>query len=69
MQTRYSSFIKSISAAGRKGRIYFLGGMADHEVTKLRLAGFSSANTVRVLKRYAEQAEALDSLDEESGLL
>jgi DNA-binding LacI/PurR family transcriptional regulator len=32
--------LKSISAAGRKGRIYFLGGMADHEVTKLRLAGF-----------------------------
>lgn len=32
---------------------------------KLRLAGFSSANAVRVLKRYAEEAEALDSLDEE----
>ena len=32
---------------------------------KLRLAGFSSANAVRVLKRYAEEAEALESLDEE----
>ncbi len=33
----------SIAAAGRKGRVYFLGGMADHEVTKLRLAGFRAA--------------------------
>ncbi len=35
--------LKSISAAGRKGRVYFVGGMADHEVTKLRLAGFRTA--------------------------
>jgi DNA-binding LacI/PurR family transcriptional regulator len=35
--------LKSISAAGRRGRVYFLGGMADHEVTKLRLAGFRTA--------------------------
>jgi SOS response regulatory protein OraA/RecX len=33
---------------------------------KLRLAGFSSTNAIRVLKRYAEQAEALESLDEEN---
>jgi regulatory protein len=32
---------------------------------KLRLAGFSSGNAVRVLKRYAEEAEALESIDEE----
>ena len=32
---------------------------------KLRLAGFSSPNAIRVLKRYAEEAEALESLDEE----
>jgi regulatory protein len=32
---------------------------------KLRLAGFSAANAVRVLKRYAEAGEALESLDEE----
>jgi regulatory protein len=32
---------------------------------RLRLAGFSSANTVRVLKRFAEEAESLESLDEE----
>ena len=32
---------------------------------RLRLAGFSSANAVRVLKRYAEEAEALESLDDE----
>ena len=31
---------------------------------KLRLAGFSSGNTVKVLKRYAEQAGELESLEE-----
>lgn len=31
---------------------------------KLRLAGFSSGNTLRVLKRYAEEAEALGEEEE-----
>lgn len=35
--------LRSLAAAGRKGRVYYLGGMADHEVTKLRLAGFRAA--------------------------
>lgn len=35
--------LKSLSAAGRRGRVYYVGGMADHEVTKLRLAGFRTA--------------------------
>jgi len=35
--------LDSIAAEGRKGRVYFVGGMADHEVTKLRLAGFRTA--------------------------
>jgi DNA-binding LacI/PurR family transcriptional regulator len=35
--------LDSIAAEGREGRVYFVGGMADHEVTKLRLAGFRAA--------------------------
>ena len=35
--------LDSIAAEGRQGRVYFVGGMADHEVTKLRLAGFRAA--------------------------
>ncbi len=31
---------------------------------RLRLAGFSAGNTIRVLKRYAAQAEMLESLEE-----
>ena len=32
---------------------------------KLRLAGFSSGNAIRVLKRYAERADELASLEDE----
>ena len=35
--------LDSIAAEGRAGRVYFVGGMAEHEVTKLRLAGFRAA--------------------------
>lgn len=35
--------LDSIAAEGREGRVYFVGGMAHHEVTKLRLAGFRAA--------------------------
>jgi DNA-binding LacI/PurR family transcriptional regulator len=35
--------LDAIAAEKRRGRVYFLGGMADHEVTKLRLAGFRAA--------------------------
>jgi regulatory protein len=31
---------------------------------KLRLAGFSSGNAIRVLKRYAAEAEALEDMEE-----
>ncbi len=34
---------------------------------KLRLAGFSSGNAIRVLKQYAEQAEELESMEEGLG--
>ncbi len=34
---------------------------------KLRLAGFSSANVIRVLKRHSEREEELESLEEERG--
>src|ERR1700733_15373402 len=33
---------------------------------KLRTAGFSTGNSIRVLKRYGEQAELLEDSDEES---
>src|SRR5512141_3031005 len=35
--------LESMRAAGRKGRVYYLGGMADHVVTRLRLDGFRAA--------------------------
>jgi DNA-binding LacI/PurR family transcriptional regulator len=35
--------LDSLAAERRRGRVYFLGGMANHEVTKLRLAGFRAA--------------------------
>lgn len=44
--------LDSIAAEGRPGRVYFLGGMADHEVTKVRLAGFRAALQERGI-RYA----------------
>ncbi|SJZ54301.1 LacI family DNA-binding transcriptional regulator [Consotaella salsifontis] len=33
----------SMVREGRRGRIYFFGGMADHQVTRLRLEGFKAA--------------------------
>jgi len=44
--------LDSLAAEGQQGRVYFVGGMADHEVTKLRLAGFRAALQERGL-RYA----------------
>jgi DNA-binding LacI/PurR family transcriptional regulator len=35
--------LESLEAAGRKGRLYYVGGMADHVVTRQRLAGFRAA--------------------------
>jgi DNA-binding LacI/PurR family transcriptional regulator len=35
--------LSSLAEAGRTGRVYYVGGMADHEVTRLRLAGFRAA--------------------------
>jgi hypothetical protein len=32
---------------------------------KLRYAGFGSGNAIRVLKRYAERADELESLEDE----
>jgi regulatory protein len=34
---------------------------------RLRYAGFSSGNSIRVLKRYASEAEALESLESPEG--
>jgi DNA-binding LacI/PurR family transcriptional regulator len=45
--------LESLSAAGRKGRVYYVGGMADHAVTRLRLDGFRAALQERGL-RYAD---------------
>ncbi|HET6440717.1 MAG TPA: LacI family DNA-binding transcriptional regulator [Anaeromyxobacter sp.] len=47
------TLLGSLAAAGRKGRVYFLGGMADHAVSRLRLSGFKSALQERGL-RFAE---------------
>jgi DNA-binding LacI/PurR family transcriptional regulator len=35
--------LRSMAAGGREGRAFFVGGMASHEVTQLRLAGFRTA--------------------------
>jgi DNA-binding LacI/PurR family transcriptional regulator len=35
--------LASMRAAGRDGRIYFVGGMLEHNVTQHRLAGFKAA--------------------------
>ncbi|SFB77458.1 LacI family DNA-binding transcriptional regulator [Tropicimonas isoalkanivorans] len=37
------AIIGSMASEGRQGRIYFFGGMADHQVTRLRLDGFRAA--------------------------
>jgi DNA-binding LacI/PurR family transcriptional regulator len=45
--------LESLRAAGRKGRVYYLGGMADHVVTRLRLDGFRAALQERGI-RYSD---------------
>jgi len=45
---------RSVAAAQRRGRIYFLGGMAEHRVTQLRLAGFRAALQEKGI-RYGEE--------------
>jgi DNA-binding LacI/PurR family transcriptional regulator len=45
--------LESMRAAGRKGRVYYLGGMADHVVTRLRLDGFRRALEERGI-RYSD---------------
>jgi len=47
--------LDSLAAEGRKGRIYFVGGMTDHEVTKLRLAGFRAALQEKGIRYSGEQ--------------
>jgi regulatory protein len=55
----------------RKHRGKDLGALLKEEKNlastyrKLRLSGFSTSNSVRVLKRYAEQAELLEDDDDE----
>ncbi|MBZ5674195.1 MAG: recombination regulator RecX [Acidobacteriia bacterium] len=56
----------------RKYRGKDLGGLLREQkelasaFRKLRGAGFSTGNSIRVLKRYAAEAERLEELDEES---
>jgi DNA-binding LacI/PurR family transcriptional regulator len=47
--------LESLAAGGRKGRVYYVGGMADHMVTRQRLAGFRQALQERGLKFGEEQ--------------
>jgi DNA-binding LacI/PurR family transcriptional regulator len=47
--------VESLSAGERKGRVYFVGGMADHEVTKLRLAGFRAALQEKGIRYSSDQ--------------
>jgi DNA-binding LacI/PurR family transcriptional regulator len=47
--------LESLEAAGRKGRVYYVGGMGDHVVTRLRLAGFKAALQERGLKYGEDQ--------------
>jgi LacI family transcriptional regulator, fructose operon transcriptional repressor len=42
--------LDSLEAAGRKGRVYYVGGMADHAVTRLRVDGFRTALEERGLR-------------------
>jgi regulatory protein len=65
-----TSLIESFLA--RKYRGKDLGQLLTEEKNlsaayrKLHAAGFSSGNSIRVLKRYAAQAERLESLEDES---
>ena len=37
------NLLSSMHAAGRGGRIYYVGGMSEHQITQHRLAGFKAA--------------------------
>ncbi|MBB4267123.1 LacI family DNA-binding transcriptional regulator [Roseospira visakhapatnamensis] len=39
------AIVASMARDGQRGRIYFFGGMADHQVTRIRLDGFKAALT------------------------
>jgi DNA-binding LacI/PurR family transcriptional regulator len=54
--------LDSLAAVGRKGRLYYVGGMADHMVTRQRLAGFRAALQERGL-RYSDD-QFVDTLFE-----
>ncbi len=47
--------LESLESAGREGRLYYVGGMADHVVTRQRLAGFHAALGERGLEWRADQ--------------
>ncbi len=47
--------LDSVAAERRPGRVYFVGGMANHEVTKLRLGGFRAALQERGIRYAADQ--------------
>jgi len=47
--------LEAVEAAGRKGRLYYVGGMADHVVTRQRLGGFRAALQERGLKYGEDQ--------------
>lgn len=46
--------LDSLAAVRRAGRVYFVGGMASHEVTKLRLGGFRAALHERGIRYSAD---------------
>lgn len=37
------NLLSAVAAAGRRGRVYFVGGMPSHAITMQRLAGFKAA--------------------------
>ena len=47
--------LDSLTAAHRGGRVFFVGGMDHHQVTRLRLSGFRSALEARGLRFAPEQ--------------
>jgi len=49
------ALLASLRAAGRPGRVYFVGGMADHRITQHRLAGFRAALQERGLRAGDDQ--------------
>jgi len=74
VQVAYSSVDETAlieSFLERKYRGKNLGQLLNEEKNlasayrKLRTAGFSSGNSIRVLKRYAAEAERLDALEDE----